>query len=167
MTEVKQAPEKTSAEHLNRSPIYSLDTLARKSERLRRFADCIQAAELTHTLANKGPYTIFAPSDAAFEKIPADALQALLRDSAKLKAVLSYHIVADFIALKEMKSGELMTLQGNTLEVKLSSGVFRINGARVVETDLTAINGVVHAIDELLLPPKWRLPGIPAGASAR
>lgn len=167
MTQARQVPDKAPAEQLNRSPIYTLDTLARKTERLRRFADCIQAADLAHTLASQGPYTIFAPNDAAFAKIPAAALEALLRDSAKLKAILSYHIVAGFIAMKEMKSGELTTLQGNTLEAKVSSAVVRINGARVTESDLTAINGVVHAIDELLLPPKWRLPGIPAGTSSR
>jgi uncharacterized surface protein with fasciclin (FAS1) repeats len=159
MQQARKIADTTTPANLNRSPTYSLDVLTRKSEQLRRFADCVQAAGLADTFANKGPFTVFAPSDSAFEKLPDGAFDALLRDSAKLKAILSYHVINGFIPAREMKSGEMMTLQGNVLAAAVSPENVKINGAPIVEADLTAINGIIHVIDELLLPPKWRLPG--------
>jgi uncharacterized surface protein with fasciclin (FAS1) repeats len=159
MQQARKISETPTPANLNRSPTYSLDVLTRKSDQLRRFADCVQAAGLADSFANKGPFTVFAPSDSAFEKLPEGTFEALLRDSAKLKAILSYHVINGFIPAREMKSGDMITLQGNVLAAAVSPQDVRINGARIVEADLTAINGIVHAIDELLLPPKWRLPG--------
>ena len=86
----------------------------------------IKAAGLTDTLAGKGPFTFFAPTDAAFKKLPAGAVDALLRDTAKLKAVLQYHMIPGHVTVRDMKSGDMMTLQGSAITAVVSvSGVRR------------------------------------------
>jgi len=120
------------------------------------FAGAIQAAGLADTLAGKGPYAVFAPTDEAFKALPSGAYDALLRDSAKLMAVLNYHIVGPLHA-KEVKSGEVSTLRGSTLTVAGSSSHLRVNGARVKHADLVMTNGVVHGIDVVIVPKDWEL----------
>ena len=121
------------------------------------FAACVKAAGLTDALAAKGPFTIFAPTDEAFKKLPSGAYDALLKDSAKLKAVLNYHVVSGYVMSRDVKSGEVMTLQGTTLTAAVSSSDLRVNGARVVQADIAATNGVVHTIDAVILPKNWQL----------
>jgi uncharacterized surface protein with fasciclin (FAS1) repeats len=121
------------------------------------FAAGIKAAGLTDALAAKGPFTVFAPTDEAFRKLPSGAYDALLRDSAKLKAVLSYHVVAGYFMARDVKSGEVMTMQGSTLTALAASTDVRVNGARIRRADLVATNGIVHAIDEVILPKNWHL----------
>src|ERR1700731_1096060 len=81
----------------------------------------IKAAGLTDTLAGKGPFTVFAPTDEAFRKLPSGAVDALLKDSAKLKAVLNYHVIAGHVSARDMKSGDVMTLQGSPLTAVVAS----------------------------------------------
>ena len=121
------------------------------------FAAGIKAAGLTDALAVKGPFTVFAPTDEAFRKLPSGAYDALLKDSAKLKAVLNYHVVKGHFMVKEVKSGEVMTMQGSTLTAAVSSSDVRVNGARITQADLVAANGSVHAIDTVILPKNWQL----------
>jgi uncharacterized surface protein with fasciclin (FAS1) repeats len=121
------------------------------------FAAAIKAAGLADTLAAKGPYTVFAPTDEAFKALPSGAYDALLRDAAKLKAVLNYHIVSGHYMAKEVKPGEVMTLQGSTLTAAGLSSDLRVNGARVKQADLVATNGVVHGIDVVIVPKNWQL----------
>ena len=115
-------------------------------------ATALQAAGLVDTLKGKGPFTVFAPTDEAFAKVPKDQLDALLKDKAKLTAVLTYHVVpgkvmaADVVKLKEAK-----TVQGQSLRIDASSGV-KIDGATVVKADVGASNGVIHVIDTVLMP---------------
>ena len=115
-------------------------------------ATALQAAGLVETLKGKGPFTVFAPTDAAFAKLPAGALEALLKDKAKLTAVLTYHVVpgqvmaADVVKLKEAK-----TVQGASLTVGTAGGV-KVDGANVIKTDIEASNGVIHVIDAVVLP---------------
>src|SRR6202790_4602392 len=91
----------------------------------------IKAAGLTDTLTGKGPFTIFAPTDEAFKKIPTGAVDALLKDKTKLKAVLSYHVIPGHVMAQDLKSGEVMTVQGTALTAVVSSADARVNGARV------------------------------------
>ena len=121
------------------------------------FAAGIKAAGLTDALAGKGPFTVFAPTEEAFKKLPAGAVEALLKDKAKLKAVLNYHVIAGHVTAKDMKSGDVMTLQGSTLTVVVSSSEIQINGAHVKRTELDATNGVIHAIDTVIMPRNWQL----------
>lgn len=121
-----------------------------------------KAAGLTDRLTAKGPFTVFAPTDEAFKKLPAGALEALLKDSAKLKAVLSYHVVAGSFLAKDVKPGEVMTLQGSTLSASVSSSGVKINGAHVKQPDIAATNGVVHVIDAVIMPKDWQLLAVAA-----
>src|ERR1700683_1252238 len=117
----------------------------------------VKTAGLTDKLTGKGPFTIFAPTDEAFRKLPPGALEALLKDSAKLKAVLSYHVVVGHMLAKDVKSGEMMTLQGSPLTASVSSSGVHVNGAHVKQADIIATNGIVHVIDAVIMPKNWQL----------
>jgi len=122
----------------------------------------INAAGLTDTLIGKGPFTIFAPTDDAFKKLPSGALDMLLKDTAKLKAVLSYHLVPGHVMAQDFKSGEVMTLQGTALTEVVSSSDTRVNGAYVRQRDIIASNGVIHSIDAVIMPKNWQLLAVAA-----
>jgi uncharacterized surface protein with fasciclin (FAS1) repeats len=117
----------------------------------------LKAAGLTDTLAGKGPFTIFAPTDEAFKKLPAGAMDALLKDTAKLKGVLTYHVIVGRVSAKDMKTGDVMTMQGSPLTAVVASSDVRVNGAHVRRADLVATNGVIHAIDTVIMPKNWQL----------
>jgi len=117
----------------------------------------IKAAGLTDKLTGKGPFTVFAPTDEAFKKLPPGALEALLKDSSKLKAVLSYHVVAGYVLVKDVKSGDVMTLQGSPMTASVSTSGVHVNGAHVAQSDIVATNGVVHVIDTVIMPKNWQL----------
>jgi uncharacterized surface protein with fasciclin (FAS1) repeats len=112
----------------------------------------IKAAGLTDTLNGRGPYTIFAPTDEAFKKLPAGAWDGLLKDPAKLKAVLSYHVITGHVLAQDVKSGDVMTLQGTPLAAVVSSSEVKVNGAHIRQRDITASNGVLHVIDAVIMP---------------
>ncbi len=114
-------------------------------------ATALQAAGLIDTLKGKGPFTVFAPTDEAFAKIPKADLDALLKDKAKLTAVLTYHVVAGKVMAKEVKAGKVKTVQGSELTVGTTGGV-TVDQAKVIKTDIAADNGVIHVIDSVLLP---------------
>jgi uncharacterized surface protein with fasciclin (FAS1) repeats len=114
-------------------------------------ATALQAAGLVDTLKGTGPFTVFAPTDAAFAKVPKATLDALLADKAKLTAVLTYHVVAGKVMAADVKPGAVRTVQGQDLTVATMGGV-TINGAKVTATDIVADNGVIHVIDTVLLP---------------
>ena len=111
----------------------------------------VQKAGLVETLKGKGPFTVFAPTDEAFAKIPKAQLDALLMDKTKLSAVLTYHVVPARVLAKDVKAGEVVTVQGGKLTITTDSGV-KVNNAKVVATDVMASNGVIHAIDTVLMP---------------
>ncbi len=114
-------------------------------------AAALQAAGLVETLKGKGPYTVFAPTDAAFAKIPKAQLDALLADKAKLTAVLTYHVVPGAVMSKDVKAGMVKTVQGSSLTVTTQGGV-KVDGASVTGVDIIADNGVIHVIDSVVLP---------------
>jgi uncharacterized surface protein with fasciclin (FAS1) repeats len=114
-------------------------------------ATALQAAGLVDTLKGTGPFTVFAPTDAAFAKIPKADLDALLKDKAKLTAVLTYHVVPGKVMAKDVKAGRVKTVQGNELTVATAGGV-TVDQARVTATDIVASNGVIHVIDSVVLP---------------
>jgi uncharacterized surface protein with fasciclin (FAS1) repeats len=115
-------------------------------------AAALTAAGLVDTLKGPGPFTVFAPTDEAFAKIPKADLDALIKDKAKLTKVLTYHVVAgkvmaaDVVKLKEAK-----TVEGRMVKIDASHGV-KVNGATVVKADVLASNGVIHVIDTVLMP---------------
>lgn len=122
------------------------------------FADAVKAAGLAEALAARGPFTVFAPTDEAFKNLPSRAYDALLKDTGKLKAVLTYHVIQGHVLASDVAAGEVMTQQGSTLtSTPSSSSGVRVNGARIVQADLVASNGVVHAIEAVILPKNWQL----------
>jgi uncharacterized surface protein with fasciclin (FAS1) repeats len=114
-------------------------------------AAALGAAGLVDTLKGKGPFTVFAPTDEAFAKIPKADLDALLKDKAKLTAVLTYHVVAGKVMAADVKAGNVKTVQGSELTVSTSMGVM-VNNAKVIKTDIVADNGVIHVIDTVIMP---------------
>jgi len=114
-------------------------------------AFALEKAGLIDTLKDKGPFTVFAPTDAAFAKVPKKDLDALLADKSKLASVLTYHVVPGTVMAKDVKAGKVKTVQGSDLTLSTSDGV-KVDGANVVKTDIVADNGVIHVIDSLVLP---------------
>jgi uncharacterized surface protein with fasciclin (FAS1) repeats len=116
----------------------------------------IGAAGLTQTLEGQGPFTVFAPTDEAFAKLPPGTVQDLLKpeNKAKLVAILTYHVVpGKLMAGDVVKAKELNTVNGAPLEIEAKSGSVMVDNAKVVATDIQASNGVIHVIDSVVLPP--------------
>jgi uncharacterized surface protein with fasciclin (FAS1) repeats len=111
----------------------------------------VQAAGLVDTLKGPGPFTVFAPSDEAFAKIPKDKLDALIKDKAALTKVLTYHVVPGKVMAKDVKAGKVKTVQGQEITLATAGGV-TVDGAKVVATDVAASNGVIHVIDTVIMP---------------
>jgi uncharacterized surface protein with fasciclin (FAS1) repeats len=114
-------------------------------------ATALKQAGLIETLKGKGPFTVFAPTDAAFAKVPKADLDALLKDKAKLTAVLTYHVVPGAVMAKDVKAGKVKTVQGSELTVSTDGGV-KVDSANVTKTDIVASNGVIHVIDSVVIP---------------
>jgi len=114
-------------------------------------ATALKAAGLVDTLKGKGPFTVFAPTDAAFAKIPKADLDALLKDKAKLTAVLTYHVVPGKVMAADVKAGMVKTVQGSSITVSTAGGVM-VDKAKVTATDIVADNGVIHVIDSVIMP---------------
>jgi len=128
----------------------------------RTLVTAVQAAGLVETLKSPGPFTVFAPTDEAFQKLPPGTVEGLLKDLPKLNAVLTYHVLAkrvnaaDVLALTKEGEVRVPTVQGSPIRVR-SEGLVRkhvmVNDATVVAPDIQASNGVIHAIDRVILPP--------------
>ena len=112
----------------------------------------VQAAGLVDTLKGKGPFTVFAPTDDAFAKLPAGTLEALLQDKQKLAQVLTYHVVPGKVTAAQVKPGAVKTVQGQSLRLRTDGGAVMIDDAKVIKTDVMASNGVIHVIDSVVLP---------------
>jgi uncharacterized surface protein with fasciclin (FAS1) repeats len=116
----------------------------------------VQAAGLVETLKGKGPFTVFAPTDEAFAKLPAGTVESLLKpeNKEKLVAVLTYHVVpGKVMAADVVKLTEAPTVQGSKAKVTVADGTVMIDNAKVVKTDIETSNGVIHVIDAVILPP--------------
>ncbi len=126
--------------------------VAAEAGTFKTLAAAVEAAGLTETLRGPGPFTVFAPTDEAFAKIPKADLDALLADKAKLTAVLTYHVVAGKVMAKDVAGLKTAkTVNGAELTVDTSSGV-KIDGATVIKADIEAANGVIHVIDTVVIP---------------
>ena len=113
----------------------------------------VKAAGLVETLKGEGPFTVFAPTDAAFAKVPTDTLNALLADKAALANVLTYHVVAgNVMAADVVELTSAVTVQGQAVSIEVKDGKVYVDGAQVVATDIKASNGVIHVIDAVILP---------------
>jgi uncharacterized surface protein with fasciclin (FAS1) repeats len=122
-----------------------------KAGNFKTLVAAVQAAGLVDTLKGPGPFTVFAPTDEAFAKIPKTTLDGLLADKAALTKVLTYHVVPGKVMAKDVKAGKVKTVQGQELTISTNMGVM-VDQSKVIATDVTASNGVIHAIDTVLMP---------------
>lgn len=145
-------PEVAEVAHVPDVPDIVTAALAGK---LTNFVAAVTAAELVETLKGKGPFTVFAPSEEAFAKLPKGALADLLRpeNKAKLKSMLKYHVVAGrLMAADVLLLNAARSVEGRNLTIRIKSGKVRVDGANVTKADVGAANGVIHVIDAVLQP---------------
>jgi len=128
--------------------------VAASNKSFKTLVTAVKAAGLVDTLKAKGPYTVFAPTDEAFSKLPKDTLQSLLKpeNKKKLASILTYHVVPGKVLAKDVKSGKVKTANGSSFEVRVSRAGVTVDKAKVVATDVMANNGVIHVIDTVILP---------------
>ena len=114
----------------------------------------VKAAGLVDTLSGDGPFTVFAPTDEAFAKLPAGTVESLLKpeNKEKLIGILTYHVVGAKVPAKAVKTGEAKTVNGQKVKLKVSDAGVMVDGAKVVKADIMASNGVIHVIDSVILP---------------
>ena len=115
----------------------------------------LKAADLVEALSGQGPFTVFAPTDEAFAALPDGTVEALLKpeNKAKLIKLLTYHVVAGDITSDKVKSGEVESLAGEMITLKVKNGKVKVNQAEVIQADIDASNGVIHVINQVILPP--------------
>ena len=114
----------------------------------------VKAAGLVDTLNGKGPFTVFAPTDEAFAKLPAGTVENLLKpeNKDKLTAILTYHVLSGKVMAADVKTSDPKTVNGKELAIKVDAGKVTVGAANVVKTDIAASNGIIHVIDTVLLP---------------
>ena len=150
------APSAASAQHSSGMGGKNVVQVATEAGTFKTLVAAVQAAGLAETLQGEGPFTVFAPSDAAFAKLPAGTVEALLADKAKLAAILTYHVVPGKVMAADVigaGSAKPATVNGEPLDVQVRGGKVYVNGAQVTSADVGASNGVIHVIDTVLMPP--------------
>ena len=135
------------------SPPSVADTIASTSQ-LSTLDSLIVKAGLTDTLKGAGPFTVFAPSNEAFAKVPAKTLDELGKDPAKLKAVLTFHVLPGKVMAASVKNGNAKTVNGANLALSKAGDFVTVENALVQKADIQATNGVIHIIDDVMMPPK-------------
>lgn len=143
-----------AAHHNHDKPAKTVVEIAVGSPDHTTLVAAVKAAGLVETLSSTGPFTIFAPTNAAFAKLPAGTVEDLLKpeNKAKLTAVLTYHVVAGKVMVADVKPGKVKTVNGKEATISVKDGAVMIDGAKVIATDLVGANGVIHVIDTVILP---------------
>jgi len=144
--------QKNPATYMN-SETKNLIEKAKDNPNLSTFVSALKAAGLSDTLANGGPYTIFAPSNDAFNQLPKGVLDKLLQNKKDLVSILTYHVVPGQILSKDAKTMKIRTLNGQDLNLESVGGLITVDDAEVIQPDIKAKNGVIHVIDEVISPP--------------
>jgi uncharacterized surface protein with fasciclin (FAS1) repeats len=131
-----------------------LVAVAGGADNFKTLVAALKAAGLVETLQGKGPFTVFAPTDEAFAKLPAGTVENLLKpeNKEKLVAILTYHVLSGKVMAADVKTMEAKTLQGQSVEIIVTDAGVTVNGAKVLKTDVLADNGVIHVIDTVILP---------------
>lgn len=129
-------------------------TIAADAGMFKTLATALTEAGLIETLKTKGPFTVFAPTDEAFAKLPKGTLEGLLKDKEALKKILLYHVVSgNVMSTDVVKLTEVKTVEGFKVKITVKDGSVMINDAKVIKADIKASNGVIHVIDTVILPP--------------
>jgi uncharacterized surface protein with fasciclin (FAS1) repeats len=124
------------------------------------FLGALKAASFLDTLRAPGPYTVFMPTDEAFRMLTPAALAAMLKDIRRLKTTVTYHVVSGTVPAKDLKAGDLKTVEGTSLLVDRNGGEITVNGAKIVQADIPVSNGVIHAISAILVPKGAKLTAV-------
>ena len=156
-----QKPCKSSTVALHETKAKDIVDTAVGAKKFETLVTAVKAAGLVDTLKSKGPFTVFAPLDSAFAKLPKGTVGELVKpeNKKKLTSILTYHVVsgkvmaADAVALAK-KGAEAKTVQGSTIKLTMKDGAVYVNGAKVVKTDIVCKNGVIHVIDSVIIPSK-------------
>jgi uncharacterized surface protein with fasciclin (FAS1) repeats len=129
--------------------------VASGSETFKTLVAALTEAELTETLSGTGPFTVFAPTDAAFAALPDGTVEMLLKpeNRAKLVKILTYHVVPGAITSDKIAAGDVNTVEGSPVTLTVADGKVTVGGANVTQADIEASNGVIHAIDKVIMPP--------------
>lgn len=146
--------EATKKDHMHHAKADIVET-AIKAGQFKTLAAALTAADLVKVLKGEGPFTVFAPTDEAFAKLPKGTVEALLKDKKKLSEILLYHVVPGKVpaeAVVKMKSAK--TVAGSDVKIEVKGGVVYLNNAKVIKTDIMTTNGVIHVIDTVIMPPK-------------
>ena len=154
-------PATASAQNGSTKPTKDIVGVAVDAGSFTTLVAALKAAGLVETLQGKGPFTVFAPTDAAFAKLPKGTVEALLADKEQLTAILTYHVVPGKVTAADvirMGKGNPATVNGQTLAIMVQSGKVYVNDATVVSADVMATNGVIHVIDTVVLPKKATAP---------
>lgn len=127
---------------------------ASTSGTFKTFLAAARAAGISETLKNSGPYTVFAPSDSAFGKLPPGTMSSLMKDKTRLAEMISYHVIPGKVTVADVKPGKVRTIQGESLTLTSDNGKVTVDSANVIQSDLMADNGVIHEIDTVVMPSK-------------
>ena len=141
--------------HKDKAPMKNIVQIAAEAGSFNTLVAAVKAAGLAETLQGAGPFTVFAPTDAAFAKLPAGTVDALLADKQKLASILTYHVVSGKVMAADIvktHGATPNTVNGLPLDIVVRDGKVFVNGAQVVTADIQASNGVIHVIDTVLLP---------------
>ncbi|HJV83155.1 fasciclin domain-containing protein [Noviherbaspirillum sp.] len=143
---------------LNASQVLAADLVdtAATSGTFKTFLAAAKKAGVIDTLKNSGPYTVFAPSDSAFKKLPPETLNSLMKDKTRLAEVLNHHVIQGKVAIADVKPGKVETIQGDMLTLTSDNGKVTVDNANVIQSDLMADNGVIHEIDTVVIPAELR-----------
>jgi uncharacterized surface protein with fasciclin (FAS1) repeats len=149
---MSQPGKKTPATSAKKMTIVDV---ASKNSSFKTLVKALKAAGLVETLSGEGPFTVFAPTDAAFAKLPKATLKDLLKpeNKEKLQKILTYHVLPGAVFAKDIKAGAVATVEGSNVTLKKGKGVM-VNNARVIKADIKASNGVIHSIDTVMMPPQ-------------
>jgi uncharacterized surface protein with fasciclin (FAS1) repeats len=127
---------------------------ARTSGGMKTFMAAAETAGMADKLKNSGPYTVFAPNDTAFRQLPPETVEALLKDKEKAAELVAYHVIPGAVTVADVKPGKVQSVQGAPLTLTSDNGSVTVENAKVIQSDLKADNGVIHEIDQVVLPPK-------------
>lgn len=142
----------TDAAHDHATKANIVDTAANAGD-INTLVAAVKAAGLVDTLTAKGPYTVFAPTDEAFAKLPAGTVDNLLANPDKLREILLYHVVPGKVTANDVvKLSKATTAEGSDVKIKVANGVVKVDNANVVATDIETSNGIIHVIDTVILP---------------
>jgi len=151
----EEEPEQKAPPEAKMAPEKDIVEIAVADGRFKTLVTAVKAADLVKTLKGEGPFTVFAPTDEAFAKLPEGTVDALLDDIPKLKSILLYHVVpGKVMAADVVELTEAETAMGDMVSIKVSGDKVMIDDATVVITDIEASNGVIHVIDSVILPSK-------------